>query len=256
MSEGAVSKKYRDVAPETVERVRREEHARHKNPREAEKAVKRALHQLTGAFMSENDLKRARALILGCAAGDSSAVDKILMLHASTRERMDAADEIYSRIFAITGRPGSVLDVACGLNPIYLGSRGVDGVLGIDIHGGMVDVINECARALGWGVHAECADIMAGKDFGRYQLALLFKILPVLERQGKNAGIDALTRLSFDFAAVSFPLKTLGGREVGMELNYSRWFEGALAGRLQILERFALSGELIYVVRGGERTDA
>ena len=54
--------------------------------------------------------------------------DRILVLHRSTRERMDFYPILYDRIFAIIGKPKSILDLGCGMNPLslpYMELRGV-----------------------------------------------------------------------------------------------------------------------------------
>ena len=65
MSNTPVSAKYKDVCPDTVSRLYAEELSKRKNAKEAEKALKTALHQITGAFMTGDELKRARKLLAG-----------------------------------------------------------------------------------------------------------------------------------------------------------------------------------------------
>ena len=48
---------------------------------------------------------------------------------------------------------------------------------------------------------------------------------------------------------MTFPLKTLGGRSVGMEKHYSDWFESSAAQAFNIERRDVLFGELCYTVR-------
>lgn len=45
---------------------------------------------------------------------------QILHSHASTRERMPYYDSLYNHLFALTGRPNTILDLGCGLNPVSL----------------------------------------------------------------------------------------------------------------------------------------
>ena len=132
------SKKYRDVCPDTIERIWSECSAKYKKEKDVDKAAREALHGVTGAFMTEREYKRAMEL---AAAREGEA---LLEMHASTRERLPIArmNETFDRIFAITGRPESVLDLACGLNPVYLAQRlpGAE-LLGVDISGQCVRIV-------------------------------------------------------------------------------------------------------------------
>ena len=56
MSEIAISKKYRDICPDTVRRVFEAERAKYKSEKEADKAAKAHLHQITGAFMTADEM--------------------------------------------------------------------------------------------------------------------------------------------------------------------------------------------------------
>nr|AMP50208.1 ArmA_Rmt [uncultured bacterium] len=141
------AKNLRDVCPETVRRVFMELLPRYRKPKDAEKAARTHLHQITGAFMTADAQEKARALLSRWNEGDESALAAALSLHASTRERLPGADEWMRRVSPFLGADARVLDLACGLNPILLGSMGVTNALGMDIHLGCVRLVNETARA-------------------------------------------------------------------------------------------------------------
>ena len=143
------AKNLRDVCPETVRRGVRELLPRYRKPKDAEKAARTHLHQITGAFMTADAQEKARALLSRWNEGDESALAAALSLHASTRERLPGADEWMRRVSPFLGEDARVLDLACGLNPILLGSMGVTNALGMDIHLGCVRLVNETARARG-----------------------------------------------------------------------------------------------------------
>ena len=103
--------------------------------------------------------------------------EKTLKLHSSTRERMDGAAALYERIFAAAGNPQSILDLACGMNPLLLGRMGKI-VRGMDISGGCVNLVNEWAGECGWDVQAKCADLLCAPEMEACDMALLMKLLP------------------------------------------------------------------------------
>ncbi len=245
MNDVSVSAKYKDICPDTVSRLYAEELSKRKNAREAEKALKTALHQITGAFMTSDELKRARKLL---ASEDAdAALFETLRLHASTRERLDHIDAFYDALLSPIA-PKTLLDLACGLNPLYLGHRSY-AVRGLDISGGCVHLINDWAQRHGWDVSAQCRDLLCAPALPETDAALMMKLLPVLEQQKKGAAMDLLLSIPAPVLIVTFPLKTLGGRSVGMEKHYSDWFEASAAQAFSIERRDVLFGELCYTVR-------
>ena len=237
------SKKYKLICTDTVYRISREAAARHKKPKDAEKAARQALHAITGAFLSADELGRLREYM---AAGD---IDAALSMHASTRERMPL-DAFYGALFERTGRPRNVLDIACGLNPYYLGLKGI-AVTGLDINAGLMEIINGWARGACADVTALAHDVLCNAPLpdGDYDMALMMKLLPLLETQRKNSAQALLRRVSAELMVVTFPTRTLSGRKIGMEAHYSKWFEGILTDEFILKDRYVINDELIYIIK-------
>ena len=238
------SKKYREVCPDTIRRVIRECEGRYKKPKDMEKAVREKLHGVTSAFMGEAEYRRALEL-----AGDfcPEKLEELLSCHASTRERLPlfAMDALYERIFDTTGVPETLLDLACGINPVYfLGKYPGMKVTGADISGQSVNIIARCG---GEALHSDllCPGAIPP---GHFDAALLFKILPLLERQRNGAATDVLNTVNARYIVASFPTRTLGGRNVGMEENYSAWMEAHLPEDRAIAARFTTENELFYIL--------
>ena len=236
------AKKYAEVCPDTLRRVAEEAAGRYKKPKDAEKAAKEALHGITGAFMDSGLIKQARQLL------DSGDIEGALKLHSSTKERMPIA-EFYDELFRRTGKPDSVLDIACGLNPIYLGSIGI-AVTGIDIGGAQIGLINEWAQKSGYSVQCVVGDALCDGFIpeGVWDMALVMKLLPVLETQKKGSAKRLLEQLPVGKAVVTFPTRTLGGRKVGMEQHYTEWFESIVPECFAIKDRYICNFELVYIL--------
>lgn len=240
------SKKYGDICPDTVARVFQEELGKRKTIKEADKQTRARLHQITGAFLGAGELKAAEGLLDRYADGDAAALPDALKLHASTRERLPVMAALYERVFCVAGKPGMVLDLACGLNPLYLGSIGCR-VRGIDIHIGANELVNRWASRCGWDVSASTLDLTMRPTLPEAGLALAQKLLPVLEQQRKGSALELLRAIPARHILVSFPTRTLSGRGVGMEQNYARWFEG-LSFPHRMLDSFTLGSELCYLL--------
>ena len=246
------AKNYRDICPDTIHRVWIECQGKYRKVKDVEKAAREALHGITGAFMTPQE---ARQLAYDMHAWHCDKTDagleRMLSRHASTRERLPLAetDTLYTRIFGFTGKPRSVLDLACGINPLYLGARNVPAV-GLDIYGGAVQAINSFGEIYGAPVSARCVDLLCpGSIPGeRFDLALLFKLPPLLERQKSGALLDVMNAVNADHLVISFPTRTLGGRNVGMADQYSRWMESHVPSSRGIVHRFETSSELFYIL--------
>ena len=247
------SKKYRDICPDTVRRVWADCCAKYKKAKDAEKAAREALHGITGAFMTPEEARQITYDMHAwyCDPTDHG-LERILSRHASTRERLPIADmdALYGRVFEITGRPRSVLDLACGVNPVYLGARGIE-TLGVDISGQAVGAVNYFGETYGQPVSAVCADLLCPGAIPkrRFDAALLFKLLPLLERQRAGAALDVMNAVNAAFLVVSFPTRTLGGRNVGMAGQYSDWMEAHMPPRRETAGRIETRNELFFVLK-------
>ena len=235
------SKKYKDVCPDTVKRVWDECSLKYKKDKDIEKAAREKLHGITSAFNElGGDVQRAVAEL---DTNDDAALTEILKRHASTRERLplSAMDALYAKIFETTGRPASILDLACGLNPVYLLHRFDCDVVGVDISKSCVSLIPNGV----WG-DLLCENAIPQE---RFHIALLFKILPLLERQKAGSAMEIMNAVNAEYLVVSFPTRTLGGRNVGMEENYSAWMEAHMPEGRAIAARFTTDNELFYILK-------
>ena len=244
----ASNKKYSDVCPDTIRRVIDECEGRYKKAKDMEKAVREKLHGITSAF---NDIAGISG-DLREVCSDREKLESVLKQHASTRERLPlaAVEALYSQIFDVTGAPSSILDLACGLNPLYLLHRtgGNCRVVGVDISRSCVSMLDNAGDMNAQGVWGDllCEGAIPQE---RFHTALLFKILPLLDRQRSGAAMDVMQQIDAEYLVISFPTRTLGGRNVGMENNYTQWMESHLPENRIIAARFTTENELYYVLK-------
>ena len=240
------SRKYKFVCPDTVKRILSECEGKYKKPKDIEKAAREKLHGITSAFMTETEYKHALNL---CAAEKTDEnLSQLLSCHASTRERLplSAMDELYGRIFAVTGIPDTLLDLACGMNPVYLAYRCPGTRIHCeDISGQSINVI----RAFSETAEAAMGDLLSGVPEEEYDIALLFKVLPLLDRQESGSADRVLNAIRAKYIVCSFPTRTLGGRNVGMEDNYSAWMEAHIPEGYAFCARFTTENELYYILK-------
>ena len=213
------SKKYQGVCPDTVRRIYSECLGKYKKPKDAEKAAREALHGITGAFLTREEAARCMSdLEVWASQGREDApLERALERHASTRERLPLArtDAMYRRIFEVVG------------------------------------VLNAAADRWALPIHAVCGDLLCENAIPemRFHAALLFKILPLLERQRAGSAMAVMNAIDADYLVVSVPTRPLGGHNVGMEAHYSDWMDSHLPENRTIAARFVADNELFYILK-------
>jgi 16S rRNA (guanine(1405)-N(7))-methyltransferase len=253
----ASSKKYRALCEDTIRRVAGGEMDRHGTVKAATKATKRRLHQVYGAFEGEIDYdaafeRLAASYRTGLEEEIRRACRGILGVHSSTRERLPILERFYGAIFQVTGQPGSLLDLGCGLHPLALPWMDLPAqarYIALDIDADRVRFLNRCLVLAGLEPLARCQDVLAQPPDDAVDVALLLKLGPTLERQEKGSTSRLLARLGARFVVVSFAVTSLSGREKGMTDHYRRQFLEMVQSQKGPLEELVLETELVYVVR-------
>jgi 16S rRNA (guanine(1405)-N(7))-methyltransferase len=243
----AAAPKYRNISPETLSRVAAWALVRYRSDKEILKAAKRKLHQVYAAYLTPKAAARLSQLVID-RNEPRDTCREAMSLHASTTERLPILEELYGRIFAITGVPNRVLDLACGLHPFGLPWMGLPETASYHA----MDIDCELMALLGSFLSnqhvAECRDILVRPPEEPADLAFLLKAVPCLEQQERGASLRLLRALKVRFAVVSFPVRSLGGRSKGMAEHYA-----AMAGELiktlgSDAEVLRYPSEIFYVI--------
>ena len=256
--------KYREIAPELVRRIGAQELEKRRSLKEAVKATKNKLHQVGGAYQQSKinyekslDLLRETAASTGSGQALShpnqlrATCHQLMQAHASTRERLPILDDFYETIFANLPPVRTVLDLACGLNPLaYPWLPLPDDVqfTAVDIYSDMLNFIQGFFEIVGVNGRTQQRDIIGNPPTEPYDLILLLKTLPCLEQVDKNAAVNLLEKLNGRFLLISYPAQSLGGRSKGMVENYTEQFMGLANGRNWQVSRFEFATELAFLV--------
>ncbi len=260
------SAKYGDVSKEFIASIGTQELGKRRNAKEALKATKNKLHQVGGAYLGmqrrgRNELSPYSGWLneLRKAARSEQREDllaicaRIMSSHASTRERLPMLDQFYRQIFAELPPIRSVLDVACGLNPLAipwmpLASEGE--YYAYDIYSGMMDFLQQWMGIINVLGSAQVCDVIQRCPTQKVDLALILKAIPCLEQIDKAAGARLLKEIHADYLVVSFPARSLGGKSKGMVEHYEARFH-ELVGNEKGWEvkRLVFGSELVFVVK-------
>jgi len=249
------STKYNMLYPPLVERIYTEESR--KSGKDCEKAVKTRLHQMFGAYVQGNAHKKAAALLQALEAGEDLAEISaaIMALHTSTKERLPHLEHFCAFVANHTGSIETIIDLGCGFNPFsipYWTGYKLKAYYAYDIDTRTKGLLNRFFMHLGLPPTAGCADLVVETPAYKADLALMCKLVPVLEAQAQGRGFELARQQHAKFLVITYPLKSLGGREKGMGKNYAAQFEkaqanGALGGYVPV-ECKEIGNELVYVL--------
>lgn len=257
------SKKYRGLYLETIERVvencfkkygtlRRSEVLE----KEVEKRARNLLHQIWAAY---TPVKPGFKKLLEQFKQDIKTGKKIkeivlpfLRLQTSIKERAEILDDFYQKTFAITGPPESIIDWACGLNPLswpWMNLPENCRYLGLDIDKEQNDFLNNVFEIAGKKIfQAKLGDILIDNS-PKANVIFLLKLLPLLEHQQKGVSLDILKRMPANFLVVSFPTQSIGGRQRGMVDFYSKQFQDLIRNQPWRTEKILFPTELVFVIK-------
>jgi len=271
-------KKYESLHTPLLARIHAEERAKHgENPR-ADKSAKTRLHQLYGAYSQPHTYKKASAILDEWtqslqAVFHTESTAELLRLHTSTRERLPHYPQFYRFILDHIPHPTIIIDLGCGFNPFALPillkemhgectpgvplSFAVQNYHALDICTRQAALINRFFALLGLPPQAGCADLIAQSraetpPLPAADVAFLFKLIPVLEAQAPGSGFALVRGLQAKHVVITYPTKSLTGKEKGMALHYRQTFENALAaGQLSPFTKQAeatIGNEQIYIL--------
>jgi 16S rRNA (guanine(1405)-N(7))-methyltransferase len=250
------SSKYEQVEPEFIRSLGVRELTKRRSVKETVKAVKNKLHQVGGAYQTEQMGYQEILDEISTHSDDpemqKSVYIKAMRRHASTRERLAFLEEFYTSIFTTLPPIRSILDVACGLNPLAYpwmplppGSQ----YLAVDIYRDLASFLQAFFQINRIPGQAWTADVIESTPQVEVDIALVLKSIPCLEQVDSKAGERLLDGLKARFLLVSFPAQSLGGREKGMPVNYSTHFQEIAAARSWEYQRFDFPSEIAFLVK-------
>lgn len=251
------SKKYREagISAVTIRDILEIELANHKKPKDALKAARKKLHEVIAPYLGDPDYERAKAdLTDRYAEGDEAAIraelQNLMSIHHSTEERLDLLDEFYPRIFAITGEPRYLLDIACALNPLAFPWMGLPklGFIAYDIHQQRVDFLNHFFSLAGIDGIAKNQDVLVEHPTERADVALLLKETARMEKRQRDTVAPMLDALQVKYIVLSLPAHSRTGRR-DLSETYHELFKRLKGDRQWEVEEIAFHNELVFVIQ-------
>jgi 16S rRNA (guanine(1405)-N(7))-methyltransferase len=189
--------------------------------------------------------------------GIKTACRTIMAAHASTRERLPILEEMYGTIFGALPPVRSMLDLACGLNPLAIPWMALaPGAIykACDIDHEMMAFVEQClphflVQDSPIDGSASVCNLVRETPTDAVDLALVLKALPTLEQLDRDAGVRLLRGLRARAIVVSFPARSLGGRNKQMVTTYGDRFADLAAAEGWTTRRWEFATELVFLVK-------
>jgi 16S rRNA (guanine(1405)-N(7))-methyltransferase len=252
------NEKYAAIDEELVRKVGHAELQKRGSLKEAVKSTRNKLHQIGVSYQEKPipyDTLRAELATLPVNLSSAAAqqqFEKWMLLHASTQERLTIHQTFFKELFALLGSIDSVLDLACGLNPLNLPWMPLQSDVqyyACDIYSDMMAFLGQFFTHFKINGQTSVTDLTQTIPQQPVKLAMLLKTIPCLDQIDKSAAERLLEGLAAEYLLVTFPAHSLGGQSKGMIQNYTQRFEQLTAGKPWQVERFLYPGELAFLVR-------
>jgi len=246
------SSKYKGISQDLIRSIGLQELAKRSNLKETIKSTKNKLHQVGEIYLDKVQYAQWLDQLRQSEKGHFVGICKEIMgYHASTRERLPIIDQFYSVVLADLPPIRSVLDLACGFNPLAIPLMGFPEnepvtYYAYDIFEDMINFLNDFLSIIQVHGYAQSCDIIRACPTQKVDIAFVLKAIPCLEQIDKRVGARLLQSINADHILVSFPVQSLSGHNKGMILNYETRFRELVANTSWSVKRFELATELVF----------
>ncbi len=250
------SKKYRDTYEETIRVLAADALHRHRKHKPALKAVRQQLHSIMAPYLGDPKYEQAvEQLKVAFETNDAVQIKEcchsLLHDHLSTRERLPILEDFYTEIFRVTGQPKSIIDIACGLNPLAFPWMNLElpiSFYAYDIHEPRIHFLNQYFVLQGLPQLAKLQDVAHHFPQEQADVALFLKELPRFERNYKGQGRPLLQALNARYIVLSFPtVSTHGGRN--LTNRYREFMYQTIDGLDWQATELLFDGELVFCLK-------
>jgi|GEM_PF-543221 len=210
--------------------------------------VREELRKVYGVFQKEKK-KGERG------KNENASPEEKLLSHRSSAERYAYYEEIYKKLFSITGKPTTLLDLGCGANPYSYAMLGCTPYyVAVDLPSSDLQEIADFFRkrkiegeVLGVDLVNNYAKVGLLLESNHFDVAFLFKLLDSLETVKRNISGKLLDAVNATWLVVSFPTVSIGGKK-HIKKERRAWFEKLLARKGWYYEELSVGNEVFYLV--------
>ena len=252
------SRKYRQAGlnPTTLSDLITQEARHHPTKKALIKAVRRKLHNIVAPYLGEPEYQLLQEQLLRLDNPINRIEDikpfcqQALSAHASTKERIPHLTEFYEQLYARTGVPGQILDLACGMHPFGLPWMKLPDNIqyhAYDIIQPRVNLINQFFQVMGLPSLAENRDVLVNPPQKQADLGLFFKEAHRFEKRQPGSNKNFWNRLNVNVLAVSLPVSDLAGTHSMLEQHRQLVMENLPDNHR--VEELIIQNEIIFLIR-------
>jgi 16S rRNA (guanine(1405)-N(7))-methyltransferase len=251
------SPKYRElgIPKESVEDIVKREVSRQTDIKVAEKKAREKLHQVVAPYLGDPDYRSAGTALTQIHHDDREGLKawclEMLRSHSSTRERLPNLELFYQTVFEFTGKPNTVLDLACGMNPFAFPWMGLEPSVryyAFDLHTPRVNLINRFFDAWGLQPLATVTDVLVQVPQTPADVAFFFKEAHRFESRRKGSNRAFFQQLSVKWIVVTLPAENLTGRHQ-MRDRERMLIEKTITGLDWEISETEVGTEMIFFIR-------
>jgi len=250
-------RKYQTITSDLVRHLAEDALRRGLVGKPAVKDVRNKLHQIGGAYFQKRpdflELQKHLKSEPHNASSDETRnfCIEVMRTHTSTAERLPILEDFFSTCLAPIAPLTSVLDLACGLNPLgipWMPLADHCRYYAFDIYLDMLALIESFFEQIGVDGWAQPCDLTRGVPDLKTQVTFLLKSIPCLEQVDKNIASHLLGAITSDHILVSFPVRSLGGHKKGMPDFYRKHFYEIISNESWAVQEFHFDTELAFLV--------
>ncbi|AFY69325.1 ribosomal RNA methyltransferase [Thalassoporum mexicanum PCC 7367] len=251
------SSKYKksNICAATIRDLIETELPRHKHKNEAIQAAKKKLHRIVAPYLGDPDYNQAiqqleSAIATGGQEQLKATCTEIMASHLSTRERQPLLNNFYRKIFAHTGTPNSILDIACALHPLsfpWMELPIATRYYAYDLHQTRVEFLNQYFTLQGLEPLAIAQDILVNFPNQSADLAFIFKEVHRFEQRQRGCTLPLLDALQVRYLLISLPTTSASGKWDVTD-RYRDLVYGMISDRPWQTKEIEFATELIFII--------
>jgi len=224
------------------------------------KEMRAKLRRVYGLFRTEEKIKGKQEIITSLLKeiNNESLLEQVLAFHSSTKERLKYYPQLYEQIFKITGKPQTILDLGCGINPFSINFMNLKKINYYAYDLSEEELVNlnsffekkhqKNKNYQGQAAILDLLNINQLTQLPKSDIAFLFKITDVLDKgKGHHKTEEVITAIPSKFLVVSFATRTMSGKKMtAPRRKWMEWLCQRLQYKYQILE---FENEIYYVIK-------
>jgi len=240
-------KKNLEYSNEVIERIKTKLLQKGLSEKSMNKELKKELYEIhlnyykTFSYsLAINELKKSQSL---------EVHEKLLKKYDPNR--FIVLKDLYEKIFAITGKPEVLVDLACGLNPLTLPWMNLDKdckYYCYDLEQNLVDFLNEYFKIIKKDYKAYLNDALTNPPSIKSDVTLLFKSTTCFEWQSPKSTAKLLEKINAKYIVISVMLR--GEKNILGTRNYINSIIGEFVKNKETHE-IILKKEYFLVIKTG-----